>query len=287
MTHDSDVGAGRVRAPTGGASRFDVTRPNLARVHNALLGGKDNYAADRRVAADVLRIMPRMPEYLRANRDMQRRAIRYIAEQAGIRQFINVGCGLPVEPHSHEIAQEAAPGSHVVYVDNDAMVVAHGSAILRRDHQTAVIHGDMTDHAGILGHPHTQRLIDLRRPVGLLLTSVLYFAEDAASIVAAFRRALAPGSHVVITHCTDDPAMNQVTELCRRQLGRGRSRSKAEIHALFSGLELVPPGLVPITEWRPDASASRLRRLHDPGPAPMLFLGGVGRLPGHTRTTPA
>lgn len=258
---------------------INVNVPSIARVYDLLLGGKDNFASDRQVADMVLKIAPDAPEAAHANREFLGRVIAYLAGEAGIRQFLDIGSGLPTQGNVHE----HAPGSRVVYVDNDPIVLVHGRALLAKDGTTTVVQADLRGTDDILEKAATEGGIDFSQPVGLLLFAILHHInddEDPAGIVARLRDALAPGSYVAISHFHNPgQAHPEVAEqataaekLFNANLGTGRWRTHEEILAYFGGLDLVEPGLVPLPEWRPSA--------HDvatPGITYHTFVGGVGR----------
>ncbi|MFF0774312.1 SAM-dependent methyltransferase [Nonomuraea wenchangensis] len=268
-------------APQG----IDTSRPSVSRVYDFMLGGTDNYAADRQVAELALKIAPDAPQAARANRAFLRRTVRHLAGEAGVRQFIDVGSGLPTQGNVHEIAQAVAPGTHVVYVDHDPIVQVHGGALLADDDTTAVVHADAREPESILADPRTRALIDFDRPVGLLMFGLLHHLadeEDPAGIVARLVAPLAPGSHVVISHFHNPGAAHpevaaqaaEAERLFNEHLGTGRWRTREELLAYFDGLELLEPGLVPLPEWRPDEGDDA-----DLGITYHTFLGGVGRKP--------
>ncbi|WP_248963458.1 SAM-dependent methyltransferase [Sphaerisporangium perillae] len=260
---------------------FDPKIPNEARIYDYFMGGKDNFAADRKAARQALDLAPELPMMCQEGRRFLERAVRYLAD-AGIRQFIDVGCGLPTQGNVHEIARAVAPGSRVVYVDNDPVVVVHAQALLEDDERTAVIEADMRDPDQILAHPRLNKLIDLREPVAVLLFfTLIVIPEDelAARIVGRFRDAIVPGSHVAISHSVSDlrpeataklAALYQDGGIVSGHTRRDQLRTKAEIEPFFDGLSLVEPGLVYIPEWRPDGE-----RLG--GPDAVWSVGGVGR----------
>mgnify|MGYP002401073061 CR=1 FL=1 len=237
--------------------------PNLARVYDYLLGGKDNFAADREAAAVALRTVPQMGWLARANRGFLNRAVRVCAE-AGIRQFLDIGAGLPTQDNVHQVAQRTDPGAHVVYVDNDAVVVSHGRALLAEDERTAVIEGDLLQPEEILRSDRLHALIDLDQPVALLVVAILHFIPDEAgpaAAVARLRDALAPGSFLVLSH-TEFPrehavGTKQLSEETRalgqtyRSRPMGPARSRAEIAEFFGDFELLEPGVTEVWNWRP------------------------------------
>lgn len=266
-------------APTG----IDVTTPSVARVYDFFLGGKDNFAVDRQVAEMVLTVAPDAPEAGKANREFLRRVVRYLVEEAGIRQFLDIGSGLPTAGNVHEIAQASAPEAKVVYVDNDPIVLAHGRALLAADDSTIVIQADLRNPEEILAHPVVEEFIDFEQPVGLLLFAILHHLrddEEPGGIAARLIQALPAGSHVVISHFHNPGAERpevaaQATaaeKIFNDTLGTGRWRTRAEILAFFGNLELVEPGLVPLPEWRPGPDDHA-----EPSITYHTFVGAVGR----------
>jgi hypothetical protein len=241
------------------APEFDASRPHPARIYDFLLDGKDNYAVDREAAGTILAVAPEVRDMARANRAFLARAVRYLARDAGIRQFLDIGTGIPTEPNTHEVAQQAAPGSRVVYVDNDPVVLAHARALLNSGPygQCAYVNADLRDPGKILGQART--LLDFSRPVGLLLVAVLHFIPDddgPASLAAAYRDALPPGSFLVISHGTADFHDAAVAGTAAAAYDKATAplvlRPRPAIAALFGGATLVPPGLVQAPLWRPD-----------------------------------
>ncbi|GLW98090.1 SAM-dependent methyltransferase [Microtetraspora sp. NBRC 16547] len=261
-------------APTG----VDTTIPNGARIYDYMLGGKDNYAVDREAAERMLAANPLAPLTARANRDFLGRAVRFLAEERGIRQFLDIGTGLPTRQNVHEVAHECAPGSRVVYVDYDPLVVAHGQALLGGAPEVAVIQGDLRDPEAILAD--AAKLIDFDEPVAVLLVAVLHFISDdegPGAIVERLRDAMVPGGHLVVSHT----ALESTTEVMAtaqqgfRMAGAPLTpRTRAAIGGFFSGLELVEPGLANVREWRaaePSAGTA--------ASTPWTIVGGVGRKP--------
>jgi hypothetical protein len=263
---------------------IDVTRPNIARVYDYTLGGKDNYATDRQVAELSHQVMPAR-EGARANRAFLRRVVRYLVAEAGIRQFIDIGSGLPTQGNVHEVARDVSPSARVVYVDNDPVVLVHARALLGRTDTTEVITADLRRPADILGDAMVRRFLDFEKPMGLLLFAILHHVnddEDPAAITRRLRDALAPGSYMALSHFHNPGEANPAAAAQAREaekvfaehLGTGRFRTRAEILAFFGDFELVEPGLVPYTEWRPA-----------PGDPPLpemmrhLAVGGAARKP--------
>jgi len=256
---------------------IDTSRPHVARMYDYYLGGKDNFQVDRDAVAAVEAAMPEVRQLALENRAFLRRAVRHMAA-AGIRQFVDIGAGLPTAGNTHEVAQAVAPGSRVAYVDNDPIVLAHGRALLATDDLTTVVTADLHRPEEIFGNDEIRGLIDLSRPVGVLLIAMTHFLgdEERRPVMTALTDRLAPGSHVAITHVTVDnhtrEAVEGVEAAYRRTPTPIYFRTRDEIGVLFEGLELLAPGLVTIDAWRPSAE--------DPAPAPTGWLyGGVGRKP--------
>jgi hypothetical protein len=253
---------------------IDATVPTAARIYDYWLGGHDNFAADRIAALKVAETSPEAPLVAKANRAFLGRVVRYLAGEAGIRQFLDLGTGLPTKGNVHQVAQAVAPGAHVVYVDNDPMVHAHARALKTGD-GTAVIHADLRDPGTILRHPETRRLIDFSQPLAILFVAVLHFVPDpdAHEAVAGFTSTAAPGSYLVLTHVTggtDPQAAAAGTAVYASSANPVTARPRAEVLTFFDGLELLEPGLVPVQQWRPDE--------HDPAePGATWLVGGVGR----------
>ncbi len=257
----------------------DPTTPNVARMYDYYLGGKDNFAADRDAAERIMKIMPHAPEWVRANRRFLARAVRFVAE-AGISQFVDIGTGLPTQDNVHQVARAARSDAHVVYVDVDPVVVSHGRALLATDDQSTVIQANLQDPGAILDHPETRALIDFGQPVAVLLVAVLQFIpddEEITRVIGRVRDALAPGSHLVITHITADDIPADVASEGREiysttSLGSITPRSPGRIESYFDGLDLLEPGLVDVNQW--GTSAPVITEA-----APLGFLGGVARKP--------
>ncbi|MBC6457867.1 SAM-dependent methyltransferase [Actinomadura sp. HBU206391] len=236
--------------------KLDTSIAHPARVYDYWLGGKDNYAADREVAERVLAIVPEAPRSVRANRAFLKRAVRLTAE-AGVRQFLDIGSGLPTAENSHDIAQQVRPDAHVVYVDNDPIVLVHGNALLAGTGSTTVVQSDARDPEAILGHPEVRRHIDFGQPVAVLLLGVLHFVpddQDPYGIVARLAKAMVPGSHLILSHLTGDSDPENAKRFLESVNREARAvvRTREEVQRFFDGFELLDPGVVPVDRWRPD-----------------------------------
>jgi hypothetical protein len=261
---------------------IDTSRPHPARMYDYYIGGKNHFAADRRTADKALAKWPAGRTGLRENRKFLGRAVRYLAEEAGIRQFLDIGSGLPATDNVHEVAQRFAPAARVVYVDNDPLVLAHARALLvgLPEGRTAYVQADLREPASILSHPATRETLDFGRPVALMLVAVLHFLREAdkpEKVVETLLDALPPGSYLAASHMTLEHDPDAVGGGQRIYLDAGipmHARDSDEFARLaFGGLEVVPPGVVLVSEWRPDASGPR------PTPAEVSCYGGIGRKP--------
>ncbi len=242
--------------------RTDIPHP--ARIYDYLLGGKDNFPADREASAEISSVWPNLPKSMRANRSFMRRVTHYLAAERGIRQFLDIGTGLPTSPNLHEVAQAVDPTARVAYVDNDPMVLVHARALLAStpEGRTTYIDADLHDAESILTSPTLLETLDLEQPVALSLIAVLQFVtdEDAAhSIIDGLIRQLAPGSFLALSTVTADSAPEEVTRGIAAYAARGipeRIRTREEVELLFSGLELVDPGVCLVHRWHPDAESA-------------------------------
>ena len=236
----------------------DMERPSIARVYDYYLGGSHNFAVDRQIARQTIELWPELPLVMHANRAFLRRSVRYLVRQ-GITQFLDIGSGIPTEGNVHEIAQAAAPKTRVVYVDIDPVAVAHSRAILTGNQHADVIQADLRDVTAILDDPRARRLIDPTQPIGVLMVAILHFIPDdagPANIVAQYRKRMAPGSYLVVSHASHDGRPDKAgshTALYQRTATPMTMRSRLEIEALFDGFDLVPPGVVFLPLWRPDS----------------------------------
>ena len=243
--------------PHWAPSSIPLDKPSAARMYDYYLGGSHNFELDRKLAEEAIAMWPDLPLIMAANRAFLRRAVNYVVTQ-GIDQFLDIGSGIPTVGNVHEVAQAARPSARVVYVDVDPVAVAHSQAILQDTPGVAAIQGDVRRPEQILGHPEVRRLLDLDRPLAVLLVALLHFIPDdaeASNAVRALREALPPGSYLAISHASYEgmPAESREHEqLYSRTPTPMRMRSRATIERLFDGFELVEPGLVYIPLWRPE-----------------------------------
>lgn len=261
---------------------IDPNVPNVARVYDYLLGGAHNFAADRELAGLIEKSMPHVRDVVRLNRSFLRRAVRYMVG-AGIRQFLDIGSGIPTVGNVHEIAQDLDPACRVIYVDKEPVAATHSQLLLRDNDRAAAIQADIRDPDDILGRPETRRLLDFSEPVGLLTLLIWHFipdADDPVGLLGRYRDTLAPGSYLALTQVTDDgepQGLGQaVDEVSRRGQQNAFPRSHAEVVRLFDGFEVVEPGVVGCAGWHPEGSGDIS---DDPGINVLLY-AGVGRKPG-------
>jgi hypothetical protein len=257
---------------------IDPEQPSAARMYDYYLGGAHNFEVDREVAQQVLAAYPEGPLLAQANRAFLRRAVRFLVER-GVRQFLDIGSGIPTVGNVHEIAQGAAPDARVVYVDIDPVAVAHSRELLAGNDRATVLREDVRHPERILGHPELRSLLDLDQPVAVLLVALLHFVpdeDDPAGILARLTEPLTSGSHLVISHGTDDGLVNtdRMKELYRRAAVPLTLRSRAQVEGLFVGFELLDPGVVWVPQWHPDTP-------DDVGddPESSANYGGVARKP--------
>ena len=265
------------------SDQIDSATAQPARRYNYWLGGKDNFAVDRASGDEILKTFPTARLAALENRRLLQRVTRYLAAEAGIRQFLDIGTGLPTADNTHEVAQRIAPDSRVVYVDNDPMVMVHARALLSStpEGRTTYIEADLRSPEQILSHPELRETLDLREPVALMLVAVLHFIEGygaGAPIVRTLMDALPSGSFLVVTNATKDPLPPKMAADYDAALAAGITniwpRDRAEFTDLFAGLELVEPGVTPVSEWRAqDEPEPR------PNPAHVSMYAGVGRKP--------
>jgi hypothetical protein len=255
-------------------SKVDTSVAHSARVYDYWLGGKDNFAADREAGERIIAIRPQIRFDVRENRAFLRRAVRFLAAQAGIRQFLDIGTGLPSAANTHEVAQAADPGARVVYVDNDPLVLAHARALLNgAPGTTAYLSADLREPGKILRE--AAGLLDFGQPVAVMLVAVLHHitdAEDPDGIVTTLTAALPPGSHLVISHPAADVQTEAVTRVAtqyNQDVATGQTRrTREQVVGFFKGLELLSPGVVQTPQWRPEAT---------PPTTPVPMWAGAGR----------
>ena len=259
VTWDHENSAGRLDDPV----LFDTSVAHCARVYDYWLGGKDNFAADRAAAEQAIRDCPDIVPTARANRGFLARTVRFLTAEAGIRQFLDIGTGIPTENNTHDVAQAVAPDSRVVYVDNDPLVLVHARALLAShpDGATAYEEADLRDPGRILDL--AAGLLDFRRPVAVLLLAILHHVDDEDDpyeIVATLMNAVPPGSYLVVSHPASDIGSEAAAKMARNlneiMAEKITARDHATVARFFDGLELVAPGLVRVSDWRPPAGSN-------------------------------
>jgi hypothetical protein len=250
--------------------------PNVARIYDYWLGGRENFQADRAAAMQLIKLVPGAENAAHDNRAFLQRATRFLAGQ-GITQFLDIGSGMPGGgPSVHEIAGEINPDTRVAYLDYDPIVVSHGRALLTKSPQAVVAQADLRQPEALLSHPSVRAHLDFDQPIAVLILAVLHFvsdADDPAGIMAAIRGALAPGSYLTIGHVTHEDAPDSVVSGALAAFAKTSSplwpRTANQVHDLFGGFDLVEPGLVPAHDWRPEGAPSERKHV--------ITLGGVGR----------
>lgn len=267
-----------MQRPDWAPDDVDMDKPSPARVYDALLGGSHNFEVDRAAAAHGTSIMPDLPVATAANRRFLGRAVAYLAER-GITQFLDLGAGIPTVGNTHEVARQHDPASRVVYVDIDAVAVAHATAILDGNDNATAVRGDLRTPDALLADIDRTGLIDLTRPVGLLMVAVLHLLPDddgPAEATRTLRDVVAPGSHLALSHLTSERGAEQTARLSSAVARRDRVslvfRPRAQITAFFGDFALVPPGLVDVAEWPAHAVDRETGRT-----GTSLILAGVGR----------
>jgi len=257
---------------------FDTSVAHIARVYDYWLGGKDNFAADREAGEEALQAYPDLVSSVRANRAFLARGVRYLAAQAGIRQFLDIGTGIPTANNTHEVAQLVAPGSRVVYVDNDPIVLAHARALLVSGPggSTDYLDADLRQTEHILDHARTR--LDFSQPVAVMLIAVLHLIgpeDDPYGIVRRLMAAVPPGSYLMISHVASDIEPEKMAEMAKRLnrllAQKGTYRSREQVTDFFAGLELIEPGVAPVQHWRQDSEVEGARRA--------AMWGGIGHKP--------
>jgi hypothetical protein len=261
------------------AYRTDV--PHVARIYDYFLGGKDNFPADRQAAEQTLAVFPDAPTAARQNRAFVHRATRYLVAEAGIRQFLDVGTGIPTRPNLHEIAQGIAPEARVVYADNDPIVLAQARALLASTPagKTAYIDADLREPEKILTSAEVAETLDLSRPVALSLIAILHFipdSDDPYGLVRRYVSVLPSGSYLALTHGTADftAEVSAAQEVYRARGMSGSARSREEVARFFDGLEVVDPGVTVVHRWRPDGATG-----DTPTDSQVSVYGAVARVP--------
>jgi SAM-dependent methyltransferase len=265
--------------PGWAPAMIDTSIAHPARMYNYYLSGKDNYQVDRDAAEEVLAVLPEARDMARANRAFLGRTVRYLAHQ-GIRQFLDIGTGIPGPDNTNDVAHSVLPDARVVYVDNDPIVLTHAAALLARHDpkHTTVIQADLRDPESILEHPNALAVLDFDQPVAILLVAVLHFikqSEDPARLVRRLKQVLAPGSFLVVSHGTADFEPERANTAVQGYRGASAPfvlRSREEVAGFFDGLDLVEPGLVQIPWWRPDGEVA-------PEAEQIWIYGGIGRKP--------
>jgi hypothetical protein len=265
------------------AAKIDTTKPHPARMYDFYLDGKDHYEIDRDAASHVVSVFPSSKTCARVNRLFMHRATRWLAAEAGIRQFLDIGTGIPTEPNLHQIAQRVAPDAKIVYADNDPIVLAHAQALLRSttEGRTAYIHADVREPESILTAAELHATLDLSQPLALSLNALLHFIPDEYKpyeLVAALVDALPSSSYLVLSHCTPDfdpDTWEKVTEIYRSGGIPAQVRSADEVARFFDGLELVEPGVEVPHRWKPEAG----QPLTDVTDAEVSCYAGVARKP--------
>ncbi|MGH3729815.1 MAG: SAM-dependent methyltransferase [Micromonosporaceae bacterium] len=267
-----------MQRPDWAPADVSVDTASPARMYDALLGGSHNFEVDRMAAAGAVRMVPDLPRVAVSNRAFLRRAVRFLVD-SGIRQFIDLGAGIPTVGNTHEVAQQADPGCRVVYVDIDSVAVAHATAILGDNPLASAVRGDVRTPDKVMVDPAVQRLIDWEQPVGVLLIAVLHMitdAEDPMEVVTGLRAAVPPGSYVAISHLTSAQRPQDAKRLGTHAANRSGVpiifRTREQITGFFDGLTIVEPGVVELPQWRPETPDD----LPEP-PGRSLGLAGVGR----------
>jgi SAM-dependent methyltransferase len=277
MTDQASGSAGLDGAPP--LPDVDLSRPSIARVYDYVLGGKDHYEIDRQVSAALFAAVPETSQLARDNRNHLRRAVHHLVAEAGITQILDLGSGLPTVGNVHEIAHSVDPSVHVVYVDIDPIVLAHGRALLVDDDTTTVVTGDVRDVDAVFDDPAVRELIDVDRPLAVLAASILHHLsddEDPYAVAARIRERIVPGSYLLVSNFLDDDeqrAKDLERAFLEGGLGTGRFRTWTEQQRFFEGLEMVEPGLEYANDWRPDD------RTPTDSPVHTLYAAGIGRKP--------
>lgn len=263
--------------PQEPSPEIDMTVPSVARAYDYALGGKNNFAVDRQAVDALLQAFPGALELARANRRFLQRGVRFLVAEAGIRQILDIGSGLPTVGNVHEIAHAIDPGVRVVYVDHDPVVLAHGRALLADNNTTAALLADAADPASIFDHPVTRDFVDFDQPYAVLLSGLLHHLtdeQDPPGVTSYITERLPSGGYLLVTNfLDDDPRAESIQRIITSRFGTGFFRSWEQQREYVAGLDLVEPGLVYANEWRPDADTSRDTAWHT------FNCGGIGRKP--------
>jgi hypothetical protein len=273
-----------MQRPDWAPDSIDVERPSVARMYDYFLGGSHNFAADREAARQLMAVAPESPLVAQANRAFLRRAVRFLMDQ-GIRQYLDIGSGIPTVGNVHEIAQRIDPRTRVMYVDIDPIAVAHSRQILGGNDLAGVIQEDLRQPERILKHPEVRQLLDFDQPIAVMFVAVLHFvpdADDPAGVLATVREALAPGSYLTLSQASAetflqasaqgrDAVVDEVLSVYRKADNALHPRTRDQITRLFDGFDLVPPGVAWVPEWRPEAPDQS-------SPDQSVFFCGVGQL---------
>jgi O-methyltransferase involved in polyketide biosynthesis len=258
-------------------SDFDLTVPHISRVYDYWLGGKDNFAADRKLGEQTRQAYPNIVDSVRANRAFLARSVRFLTVEEGIRQFLDIGAGLPTANNIHEVAQREAPDARVVYADNDPVVLTHARALLRSAPAGGLAYLDADLRYPDMILAEAVKTLDFSRPVAVMLLTVLQFASDdeVYAVVERLTDACAPGSYLAISHPASDIEADRHNEMVRRMNASMAQKVQLRDHAgvarMFDGLELIEPGIVKASQWRPDTDAERA--------TPTVLWAGVARKP--------
>jgi hypothetical protein len=267
-----------MQGPDWAGESTDVERPSVARMYDYLLGGSHNFAVDREAARQIIAAVPDAPLLAQANRAFLRRAVRFLVD-SGVRQFLDIGSGIPTVGNVHEIAQQLAPETRVMYVDMDPVAVAHSREILAGNDRAGIVQADLRQPEQILNHPDTRKLLDLDQPTAVMMVAVLHFIPDSdhpAGILATLRSSLASGSYLVMSQaCAEgrEDDAEPIMAVYRNADNSLHPRTLAEFARFFAGFDLVEPGLVWAPDWRPDTPSDA------DGTGHTGFACGVGRLP--------
>ena len=270
--------------PDDWRTTFRPDIPSPARIYDYLLGGKDNYPADRQAGDEIAIHLPNIRQAVGWNRTFLRRVVRFLVQEAGIRQLIDIGTGLPAAGNAHDVATQIEPATRIVFADNDPVVLAHGRDMLQGVPNAVILEHDLRAPAEILADPELRRLIDFSAPVAIVLTAVLHFisdADDPAAIIAELLAPFPPGSYLALSHATADgtPAMNDAAKVFDGATAQAHVRGRAEVLALVQGLDLVEPGMVWTPQWHPEPGSDMPSRPADFGYYALVARKPPGRFP--------